>query len=73
MAGALQRAENCRISAMACVETAILNDRNRNPVLSRRLDDRLRDAQIQVESVTPPSTRQLVPYSTVTDFARFLG
>jgi ribonuclease VapC len=53
MAGALQRAEICRVSAVAYVETAVVTDSNRNPVLSRRLDDLLRDAQIQVESVTP--------------------
>jgi ribonuclease VapC len=53
MAGALQRAEIWRVSAVAYVETAVVTDSNRNPVLSRRLDDLLRDAQIQVESVTP--------------------
>ena len=53
MAGALQRAEISRVSAVAYVETAVVTDSNRNPVLSRRLDDLLRDAQIQVESVTP--------------------
>lgn len=53
MAEALQRAEICRISAVAYVEAAVVTDSNRNPVLSRRLDDLLRDAEIQVESVTP--------------------
>jgi len=53
MAEALQRAETCRMSAVTYVETAVVTDSNRNPVLSRRLDELLRDAEIQVESVTP--------------------
>jgi ribonuclease VapC len=53
LAEALQRAEICRMSAVSYVETAVVTDSNRNPVLSRRLDDLLRDAQVQVESVTP--------------------
>ena len=53
MAEALGRAEICRMSAVTYVEAAVVTDSNRNPVLSRRLDDLLRNAQIQVEAVTP--------------------
>jgi ribonuclease VapC len=52
MADALDRAEICRMSALTYVEAAVVTDSNKNPVLSRRLDDLLRDAEIQVESVT---------------------
>ena len=49
----LQNAPMCRISAVTFVEAAVVTDSNRSPVLSRRFDDLLRDARIQVESVTP--------------------
>lgn len=52
MADVLDRAEICRMSAVTYVEAAVVTDSNKNPVLSRRLDDLLRDAEIQVESVT---------------------
>ena len=53
IAVALERADICRMSAVTYVETAVVTDSNRNPVLSRRLDDLLHDSRIQVESVTP--------------------
>jgi ribonuclease VapC len=53
IAGALNRAPICRISAVGYVEAGVVTDGNRNPILSRRLDDLLHDAEIQVESVTP--------------------
>lgn len=37
---------------MSYVEAAVVVDSNRNPVLSRRLDDLLRDVEISVEPVT---------------------
>ena len=52
MSEALEGAPVCRISAVTDVETTILTDSNRNPVLSRRFDDLLRDGGIQIESVT---------------------
>lgn len=48
----LQRVPVCRISAVTYVESAVVIDSNRNPVLSRRFDDLVRDARIRVESVT---------------------
>lgn len=53
IADALDRAPTCRMSAVGYVEAGIVTDSNRNPILSRRLDDLIRDAEIQVESVTP--------------------
>jgi len=41
-----------RMSAVSYVEAGIVVDSNRNPVLSRRLDDLLRDVEIAVEPVT---------------------
>jgi ribonuclease VapC len=52
IADALNQAPICRISAVGYVEAGVVTDGNRNPILSRRLDDLLRDAEIQVESVT---------------------
>lgn len=53
LAAALERALIRRVSAVTWVEAAIVTDGNRNPVLSRRFDDLLRNARIRVESVTP--------------------
>jgi len=49
---ALQEASTCRISAVTYAESAIVTDSNRNPVLSRRFDDLLRDLSMRVEGVT---------------------
>jgi ribonuclease VapC len=53
IARALKQARNRRISAVTYVESAVVADSNRNPVLSRRFDDLLRNVAMQVESVTP--------------------
>jgi ribonuclease VapC len=52
MAKALQQAQMRRISAVNYVEAAIVTDSNRDPVLSRRFDDLLRQAEIAIEPVT---------------------
>jgi ribonuclease VapC len=39
------------MSVVNYVEAAIVTDGNRDPILSRRFDDLIRDAGIQVESV----------------------
>jgi ribonuclease VapC len=49
---ALERPQIRRMSAVSYVEAAVVVDSNRNPVLSRRLDDLLRDLEITLESVT---------------------
>ncbi len=52
MAEALQEAPIRRISAVTYVETAVVADNDRNPLLSRRFDGLVREAQILVEPVT---------------------
>jgi len=49
---ALARPQVRRMSAVSYAEAAVIVDGNRNPVLSRRFDDLLRDVQIAVEPVT---------------------
>lgn len=49
---ALERPQIRRMSAVSYVEAAVVVDSNRNPVLSRRLDDLLRDLGITIEPVT---------------------
>jgi ribonuclease VapC len=49
---ALQKAPVCRMSAVSYVESAVVVDSNRNPVLSRRFDDLLRGVRMRVEPVT---------------------
>ncbi len=49
---ALQRSSVCRMSAVSYVEAAVVTDSNGNPVLSRRLDDLLRDVRMKIETVT---------------------
>ena len=49
---ALARASTVRMSAASYVETAVVVDANRDPVLSRRLDDLLVAAEVSVEPVT---------------------
>jgi ribonuclease VapC len=48
----LARPQVRRMSAVSYVEAGVVVDSNRNPVLSRRFDDLLRDVQIGVEPVT---------------------
>jgi len=52
MAEALQEASVRRISAVTYVEAAVVADNDRNPLLSRRFDGLVRDAQMLVEPVT---------------------
>jgi ribonuclease VapC len=49
---AIERAEACRISAATLLETAIVVDGSRDPILSRRLDDLLIEAAIGIEPFT---------------------
>jgi ribonuclease VapC len=46
-----------RMSAVSYVEAAAVVDSNRNPILSRRLDDLLHEVQIAVEPVTLTQAR----------------
>ena len=53
----LGRSEVCRMSAVNYVETGVVIDGNGNAVLSRRLDDLLRDVEIGIEPVTVNQAR----------------
>ena len=57
IAAALELPSVRRMSAVSYVEAAVVVDSNRNPVLSRRFDDLLRDVQIAVEPVTVNQAR----------------
>jgi ribonuclease VapC len=52
MAEALQEAPIRRISAVTYVEAAVVADNDRNPLLSRRFDGLIRDAEMLIEPVT---------------------
>lgn len=52
MAEALQEASVRRVSAVTYVEAAVVADNDRNPLLSRRFEGLVRDAQMLVEPVT---------------------
>jgi len=52
MARALQKAPVRRVSVASYVEAAVVTDGNRDPVLSRRFDDLLRESEIVIEPVT---------------------
>ncbi|HZD49704.1 MAG TPA: type II toxin-antitoxin system VapC family toxin [Silvibacterium sp.] len=54
---AIEDASVRRISAANFVEAAVVVDGSRDPILSRRFDDLLRDAQIQIEPVTEIQAR----------------
>jgi ribonuclease VapC len=60
-----------RISAANFVEAAAVIDGSRNPVLSRRFDDFLQEAQIQIEPVTEAQAR--LAREAYRDFGRGSG
>jgi ribonuclease VapC len=68
MSEALQNASACRMSAVTYVETGVVADGNRNPVLSRRFEDLLRDVKMQIESVTPQQA--LIARQAYRDFGK---
>jgi ribonuclease VapC len=57
LARTLEQAPVRRISAATYVEAAVVTDSNRDPVLSRRFDDLLRESQIVIEDVTAEQAR----------------
>ncbi len=54
---AIAKAESRRISAVSFVEAAVIIDRSRSPISSRRFDDLFREAKIAIEPVTPLQAR----------------
>jgi ribonuclease VapC len=51
-AEAIEEAPEHRMSVVSYVEAAIVLDSRRNPALSRRLDDFVRETQVRIEPVT---------------------
>jgi ribonuclease VapC len=64
----LGRSQDRRMSAVSYVEAGVVVDSNRNPVLSRRLDDLMRDVEITVEAVTLNQAR--IAREAYRDFGR---
>lgn len=57
LAEAMEEAADRRASVVTYVEAAIVLDSRRNPALSRRLDDFVREAQLLLEPVTVEHAR----------------
>jgi ribonuclease VapC len=57
MAYAIERAQHRRISAANWMETAVVIDGSRDPVASRRFDELVQIAELQVEPVTHDQAR----------------
>lgn len=68
---ALTDATTRRISAATFVETAVVVDRLRDPTMSRRLDDLLAAAHLQVEALT--AEQALVARQAYRDYGRGSG
>ncbi len=56
-AQAIESATTRRISAATFLESAIVIDSSRDPVASRRFDDLVREAELEVEPVTEKQAR----------------
>lgn len=56
-ARAIVDAHTRRISAVNFLEAAIVTDGNRDPILSRRFDDLLKEIELAVETVTEAQAR----------------
>jgi ribonuclease VapC len=52
LANAIEEAPERRMSVVSYVESAIVLDSRRNPALSRRLDDFIREAELRLEPVS---------------------
>jgi ribonuclease VapC len=70
-AEAVAEADGCRISAANYLEAAVVIDGSRDPIASRRFDDLLREARIQVEPVTEEQAK--IAREAYRDFGRGSG
>jgi ribonuclease VapC len=70
-AKAILDAQVARLSAASLLETAIVIDSNRDPILSRRLDEELDALGIIIEPVTPEQAR--IARDAYRDFGRGSG
>lgn len=68
---AIAQAVRRRMSAANYLETAIVVDGNRDPLLSRRLDDALAEAKITIEPVTEEQVR--IARAAYRDFGKGSG
>jgi ribonuclease VapC len=68
---ALAEADSVRMSAATYLETAIVVDANREPVLSRRFDDLVTEAEVRIEPVT--RDQALVARQAYRDFGKGSG
>ena len=68
---AMELASHRRVSAGTFIEAAIVVDSNRDPVLSRRLDELISEAEITIEPVTP--SQALLARAAYRDFGKGSG
>jgi len=68
---AIQAGETRIVSAATYLEAAIIVDSNRDPVLSRRLDELIEQANVSIESVTEAQAR--IARDAYRDFGRGSG
>jgi ribonuclease VapC len=68
---AILRADVVRLSTASLLEAAIVIDSNRDPILSRRLDEALHEFGIALESVTSEQAR--IAREAYRDFGRGSG
>ena len=68
---AIEVASRRRVSAANFVEAAIVVDGSRDPVASRRFDDLVREAQLELEPVTEAQAR--IAREAYRDFGRGSG
>lgn len=71
LAEVLSNRPNSRMSAAAYVETAIVVDNSRDPVVSARLDDLLAEAAVDVVPFTPVQAR--IARAAYRDYGRASG
>lgn len=71
LSAALSAPEAKHISAATFLETAIVVDANRDPVMSRRFDELLRDTSIEIAPVTERQVR--IAREAYRDFGRGSG
>ncbi|MDX2142748.1 MAG: type II toxin-antitoxin system VapC family toxin [Rhodospirillaceae bacterium] len=71
LSAALSAPEAKHISAATFLETAIVVDANRDPVMSRRFDELLRDTSIEIAPVTERQAR--IAREAYRDFGRGSG
>jgi len=67
----IDRAPRCRISAGTFLETSIIVDGSRDPVLSRRLDELINEANIAIEPVIEEHAR--IARAAYRDFGKGSG